>query len=266
MGSSQGTRKDSSKGTRMRSSQQGTSQDSSQSVRKDLASALDRVAVVLIGIYILLFIAAVIPPNINDPRWATAILDSLRAVAFLPLIGGALILLANHMDRRSAIITKHRKWVHKYAPLAALGFFLIIPLQGLASYNVMTAARNEATKKISKLTRSMEMIRSAQDEIALLSGVSLAGIQNFPQGKLIAPIVTVKEQMLSQLASEVSKLQFQADKEDNKILQGLTLQFLRDGAAAMLYGFGFRGLCKRGEVVANDTSFGGFNKFNKRGW
>ena len=87
---------------------QSTSKDLSQRGRRDLAAALHRVAVVLIGIYIILFINAVLLPNINDPKWASGILDSLRAVAFLPLIGGVLILLANHMDRRSPIINKHR--------------------------------------------------------------------------------------------------------------------------------------------------------------
>ncbi len=241
----------------------GTRNDSTQSDRKDLASALDRVAVVLIGIYLVLFIAALISTNINDPRWATVILDSLRTVAFLPLIGGALILLANHMDRRSAIISKHRKWVRKFAPLAALGFFLIIPLQALASYNVIAAARSEATQKIAKITRAMTMIRAAQDETALRLGINEIGIQNLSEGKLIVPIVTVKEQILSQLASEASKLQFQSEKEYNNILQGLTLQWLRDGAVAMLYGFGFRGLGKRDEVVTN-SPVGSYNKFKNR--
>jgi hypothetical protein len=159
---------------------QSTSKDLSQRGRRDLAAALHRVAVVLIGIYIILFINAVLPPNINDPRWATGILDSLRAVAFLPLIGGVLILLANHMDRRSPIINKHRNWVRKFAPLAALGFFLIIPLQGLASYNVIRMAKIEAGQKITKLTRAITLISSAQDETALRSGISEAGIQNLP--------------------------------------------------------------------------------------
>lgn len=273
MGSSQGTRKDSSQstrtgssqGTRMRSSQQGTRQDSSQSVRKDLASALDRVAVVLIGVYILLFIAAVMPPLIKDPRWATGILDSLRAVAFLPLIGAVLILLANHMDSRSKIISKHRKWVQKFAPLAALGFFLLIPLQGLANYNVIRTAKIEAMQKIIKLTRAMTMIRTAQDEIALRSGINQIGIQNLPQGKLTAPIETVKEQLLSQIAPEISKIQYQTERRNSQVLQGLIFQWIRDGAVALLYGIGFRGLNIRSEVFTK-TPFGAFNKFSNRRW
>jgi hypothetical protein len=56
---------------------------SSLGPRKDLASALDRVAIVLIGVYIVLFIAAVIPPHFKDPRWLIEILDALRGIAFL---------------------------------------------------------------------------------------------------------------------------------------------------------------------------------------
>jgi len=256
MVSSQGTRKDSSQGTR---------KVSSQSNRKDFAAALDRVAIVLIGIYLVQFIAAVIPPNINDPRWAIGILDSLRGVGFLPLIGGALILLAKHMDRQSAIISRHRRWLQKVAPLAALGFFLIIPLQGLVSYNVITAARSESTQKISKLNRAMAMIRSAQDETALRSGISEIGFQSIPPGNLNAPNATFKEQLVSQLASEISRLQFRSDKEHNKILQGMILQWLRDASVAILYGFGFRGLSKRADADAN-TSGGRYPKFISRRW
>jgi hypothetical protein len=244
---------------------QSTSKDLSQRGRKDLAAALHRVAVVLIGIYIIMFINAVLPPNINDPRWATGILDSLRSVAFLPLIGGVLILLANHMDRRSPIINKHRNWVRKFAPLAALGFFMLIPLQGLASYNVNRMAKIQAGQNISKLTRAITMIRSAQDETQLRLGVAEAGIQNLPQAKLIKPIEKAKEQILAQITPEVLKLQYQSANEHKAASQGLIIQWLRDGAVALLYGFGFRGLGKRGGVIAH-TPFGARNKVKNRPW
>jgi hypothetical protein len=253
---------DSSQATHQVSSQ-ASSQASSHSTRKYSASALDRAAIVLIGIYVVSLIAAGIPPNINDPKWPTLILDSLLDRAFLPLIGAALILLANHLDRRSAIISKHRKWVQKFAPLAALGFFLIIPLQGLASYNVSIAANREATQKATNLTRAMSKIRSAQNEAALLAGISEAGIQNFPPSKPLVPTATDKEQILSQLSTEVSRLQYQSQKNSNNLMQGLVLKWLRDGAMAFLYGFGFRSLGKKNEA-ANNTSVHAHTKTNQR--
>jgi hypothetical protein len=229
---------------------------SSLGPRKDLASALDRVALVLIGVYLVLFIAAIIPPHIKDPRWLTEILDALRGLAFLPLIGGVLILLANQMDRQSNIIGKHRKWVRKFAPLAALGFFLMIPLQGLASYRVLGESRGEAMQKIYKLTRATEMIRNAQDETALRLGINAVGIRNVPQGKLVVPLATVKEQILGQLAPQILKLQNETNKSYNRALQSLVFQWLRDSALAFLYGFGFSGLTKPGEMVANNLGVG----------
>jgi hypothetical protein len=253
---------DSSQATRQFSSQT-TRKVSSHSTRKYSAAALDRVAFVLIGIYIVSLIAALIPPNINDPRWLTLVLDSLLDRAFLPLIGAVLILLANHLDRRSAIISKHRNWVQKFAPLAALGFFLIIPLQGLASYNVSIAANREATQKTTNLTRAMKKIRAAQNEAALLASISEAGIQNFPPGKPLVPTATDKEQILSQLSSEVSRLQYQSQKNSKNFMQGLVLKWLRDGAMACLYGFGFRSLGKKNEA-ANNTSVHVHTKTNQR--
>jgi len=244
---------------------QSTSKDLSQRSRKDLAAALDRVAVVLIGIYMILFISAVLMPNFNDPRWATGILDSLRAVAFLPLVGGVLILLANHMDRLSPITKKHRNWVRRFAPLAALGFFLIIPLQGIASYNVIRMAKIQSSQKVAKLSRAITMIGSAQDETALRSGISEAGIQNLPQTKIIIPIEKAKEQILDQITSEVLRLQYQSDNENKAASQGLIMQWLRDGSIALLYGFGFRGLGKRGGVIAH-SPFGARNKVNNLPW
>ena len=229
---------------------------SSLGPRKDLASALDRVAIVLIGVYIVLFIAAVIPPHFKDPRWLIEILDALRGIAFLPLIGGVFILLANQMDRQSSIITKHRKWVRKYAPLAALGFFLLIPLQGLAGFRVLSESKGEAVQKIYKLTRAMDMIRNAQDETALRSGINAVGIRNVPAGKLIVPIATVKEQIIRQIAPQILTLQNNLNKSYNRALQSLVFQWLRDSALAFLYGLGFSGLTKPGEMVANDLGVG----------
>jgi hypothetical protein len=224
--------------------------------RKDLASALDRVALTLISIYIVLLIAAVLPPHINDPKWLIDILNSLRGVAFLPLIGGVLILLANQMDRQSNVISKHRKWVRKYAPLAALGFLLLIPVQGLASYRVLSESRAEASQKIAKLTRGLEMIRNAQDETVLRAGINAVGIKNVPSGKLIVPLPVVKEQILSQLAPQILRLQNENNKSYNSALQNLLFQWLRDAALAFLYAFGFSGLTKPGEMVANNLGVG----------
>lgn len=224
--------------------------------RKDLASALDRVALVLIGIYLVQVIAAVIPPHINDPKWLTAILDTLRGLAFLPLIATVLIFLANQIDRHSPLIAKHRKWVRKLAPLAALGFFLIIPLQGLASYRVLGESTGEAMQKVNKLTRAVEMIRIAQDETALRQGINAAGISNISQEKLIVPITKAKEQFLYQLNSEVLKAKNAIKKNYNRSLQNLVYQWLRDGAVAFLYGFGFRGVSKPGEMVADKLGIG----------
>jgi len=229
---------------------------SSLGPRKDLASALDRVAFVLVGVYLVLFVAAVLPPHIKDPRWLTQILDALRGLAFLPLIGGVLILLANQMDRQSNVITKHRKWVRKFAPLAALGFFLMIPLQGFASYRVLSESKGEAMQKLYKITRATEMIRNAQDETALRMGINAVGIRNVPQGKLVVPLATVKEQILSQLAPQILNLQNETNTRYNRALQNLVFQWIRDSALAFLYSFGFSGLTKPGEMVANDLGVG----------
>lgn len=228
--------------------------------RKDLAYALDRVAFVLFGVYIVLFIAAVLPPRFSDPRWLIVIMDAVRGIAFLPLIGGALILLANQMDRQSTIISKHRRWVRKFAPFAALGFFLIIPLQGLASYRVLNEARSEAAQKLSALSRGIGMIRTAQDETALRLGINAVGIRNVPQGKLIVPIATVKEKILTQLAPQILKLQNETNKSYNRAWQNLIFQWLRDSSLAFLYGYGFSGLIKAGdkpsEMASNDLGVG----------
>lgn len=262
MDSSQVSRQVSSQAT-LQFSSQATRKGSSHSTRKYAAAALDRVAFVLIGIYIISLIAALIPPQFNDPKWPTLLLESLLDRAFLPLIGAVLILLANHMDRRSAIISKHRKFVQQFAPLAALGFFLIIPLQGLASYNVTIAATNAATQKTANLTRAMTIIRAAENEVNLRAGISEAAILNFPPGKPLVPIDTVKEQILSQLSTEISRLQFQSQKYSNNLLEGLILNWFRDSAMAFLYGLGFRGFGKRSEVVTG-TLANAHTKSNQR--
>ena len=91
------------------------------------------------------------------------------------------------------------------------------------------------------------------------------GFKIFPQAKIIIPIEKVKEQILAQVTPEVLKLQYQSANEHKAASQGLIIQWLRDGAVALLYGFGFRGFGKRGGVVAH-TTFGARNKVNNRTW
>ena len=141
----------------------------------------------------------------------------------------------------------------KIRPPCGAWFFLIIPLQGLASYNIIRAGNSEATQKIATITRGMAMIRDAQDETSLRAGINAIGIQNLPQGKLIIPIATVKVQILPQLSTEILKLKNESEKQRQRALRGLIFQWLRDGAVALLYGFGFKGLTMRSEseVIAN---------------
>jgi hypothetical protein len=99
----------------------------------------------------------------------------------------------------------------------------------------------------------MTKIRAAQDEAALLAGISEAEIQNFPPGMPLEPIATAKEQILSKISTEVSRLQYQSSKNSNNFLQSLILKWLRDGAMAFLYGFGFRSLGKSSEVKSSEV-------------
>jgi flagellar hook-basal body complex protein FliE len=109
----------------------------------------------------------------------------------------------------------------------------------------------------------MTKIRAAQNEAELLAGISETGIQNFPPGKPLVPTATDKEQILSQLSTEVSRLQYQSQKNSNNLMQGLILKWLRDGAIACLYGFGFRSLGNKSDVV-NNTSVSVHTKSSRR--
>ena len=111
-------------------------------------------------------------------------------------------------------------------------------------------------QKMYRITRATEMIRNAQDENALRAGINAVGIRNIPQGKLIVPIAVVKEKILAQLAPQILKLRNEINMSYNKALQNLIFQWLRDGALAFLYGCGFSGLTKPGEMVANNLGVG----------
>jgi hypothetical protein len=222
--------------------------------RRHLAFALDRVAIALIGIYLVLFVAAVIPPHFKDPTWLLEALNALRGVAFLPLIGGGLILVASQVNRHSAIISMHRMWIRKFVPLVVVGFFLMIPLQGAANYWILGESRGEAMQKIKKLTRGMELISLAQDEYGLRLGIDEVGIVNAPQGRLIVPVAIVKKQILDQLSPRIAKLQNEINISYPRALRGLIFQWLRDSAVAFLYGFGFRGLIEFDDDIARDVA------------
>jgi len=79
------------------------------------------------------------------------------------------------------------------------------------------------------------------------------------------PTEKVKEQIIAQIAPEVSKLQNQSDRLLQMALHDLILQWLRDSAIALAYGFGFPGLGIRGGVIATN-SFGVKHKIHTRPW
>lgn len=118
---------------------------------------LSRLLATLSPVLLVVFLAAVatvaLPPRLLDPSWQLALIATMITNASLALMGTLLLPLALGFDP-----TNHRlraRWdaFRRWALPAALGFLLLIPLQGYAAWKFQrtaTVAQNQQTAQTSK--------------------------------------------------------------------------------------------------------------------
>jgi hypothetical protein len=135
-------------------------------------SALFWVGVALIGAFGATVLAGMFPLGLLLPTWQQKMSNLILATAYLPGIGAVLILLAKQLDNDSDEL---EQWVNRLRLLAipaAIGFFLLLPLQTYNGYKLLRIASGEDRQEIGQLQKTMDSIKSAQNEEMLRAAVS----------------------------------------------------------------------------------------------
>ncbi len=136
----------------------------SSDASRQIASQLGIVAVCLLGLYVVLVLAAILPPALLDPAWQLRFTSALINNGFIALLGLALVHLAAYLNPANPHLGRRRDDLASFALIAVLGFLLLIPLQGYAVWRGISAANNQQNSRLQGVTGRISALREAIDK------------------------------------------------------------------------------------------------------
>ena len=172
---------------------------------KKIGLILSNLSIGLFALYIVYVAFDVLPFRLLDPAWMITFASALCNSSSLPLVGLALMHLANGFDPGSQLITSRRNLSARLAAWAALGFLMLLPLIGYANWRgirnieltnkaniaAINAKANQLKDQISKASTQ----RDLQERMAKFQGPALAN------EALNMPLEQLKQQSLAVIQS-----------------------------------------------------------------
>lgn len=205
-----------------------------------LADSLQWIAYALFIVFLAQVITSLFPIALIQPQWMVRVSATLRGTASLPLIGTALLMLANLLDEDVLPSGDQLRPIRRVATIAAIGFLLLIPLQ---SYGTITTIRNQVQEgqgQLKKLADAANQIQKATNEPELREAIrAIPGGEQLANRPLGADVQTIKTGLLTRLRPSVKRLENQLKQNQNEALQNTIGPLFRDGFIALAYAIGF---------------------------
>lgn len=202
-------------------------------------NALFWMGIALIGAFSAAMLAGMFPLGLLLPTWQQKISNLILATAHLAGIGAVLILLAQQLDNDSEEL---EQWVNRLRLLAipaAIGFFLLLPLQTYNGYKLLRIASGEERQAIGQLQKTLASIQSAQNEEALRAAVSQIPGAPSSIGKMTIPLSEAKVIMAERLNGQIKKLDNLAEERNASRWQNNLIGWARSCLISLCYGAGF---------------------------
>ncbi len=224
-----------------------------------LARLLAALSIVLLVVFLASVLVTALPPRLLEPQWQLALIAALVNSASLALMGALLLPLAVWVDPGNQRLRARRNAWRRWALAAALGFLLLVPLQGWAGwrlYRTVTGGQqqqlSQASQKLADLRQAISSATSHQQLQARVqqlfgpnAGLSPAE-QRTPIGELRPMLLARAEQASRQLMQQVEA---QAAFKPDQLLK----ETIRIAITAVAYAIGFAflaGVLPRGKAEA----------------
>jgi hypothetical protein len=181
-----------------------------------LARLLAPLSIVLLVVFLAAVLTTALPPRLLDPQWQLQAIAVLVNSASLALIGALLLPLAVWVDPGNQRLRARRNALRRWALAAALGFLLLVPLQGLAGWRLHSTVTGSRQEQLSQASQKLADLRQAissatshkelQARVQQLFGPS-AGLspaeQRTPIGELRPMLQARAEQASRQLMQQI---------------------------------------------------------------
>jgi hypothetical protein len=210
---------------------------------------LSWVALVLLALYATIVLSAAVPVRLADPAWQLRLYNAVVNASAFPLVGLALLHLSSDLNPDNETIGRRAGFFARLAVPIALGFLLLIPLQGYLLWqqgrNVTSGANNQLERQERALASLREAVQQAgsvaelQQRFSALQGPSLGTAEQ------ALPLSQLKTQL--NVALEQADQALQRRRASLPAVDPITLLVLtlRNGFACLALAIGFAALGQR---------------------
>ena len=197
----------------------------------------------MFAIYAVVVAFDIFPLRLADPLWLITASSALVNAVSIPLAGVVFLHLAAAIAPYTNWIHQRRQNISRLAAWAALGFLLLLPLLGFATWRGITNVSAASQKQTAGYTRSAQNLLQAIDRAATprelqQSMVKLQGPQISDQD-LNQPLAVLKKAgtlvVKQALAASVSQL----PKADSQVYKPLYIQTLRTALLSLVSSIAF---------------------------
>lgn len=203
------------------------------------ANALFWMGAALIAVFGFTVLAVMIPLALLLPAWQIKVSNGILSAAPLAGIGAMLILLAHQLDDDSDELEQWVRRLRFWAIPAAIGFFLLIPLQTYNGYKLIRIASGQDRQAIAPLEKALKAVQSSTNENELRAAMSQ--IPNAPPnlGRLAIPLPQAKQLITDRLGGEIKRLDNQAEERNAARWQQSLVSWAKNCFISLAFGAGF---------------------------
>lgn len=210
---------------------------------------LSWVSLVLLALYATIVLSAALPVRLADPAWQLRLYNAVVNASAFPLVGLALLHLSSDLKPDSTTLARRAGFCARLAVPIALGFLLLIPLQGYLLWQQSSNVASGSTSQLERQQRTVGSLRQAVQQAGSFEDLK----QRFAAAR--GPSLGPAEQALplGQLKTQLNVALEQADRALQRRRESLPavdpnsllVLALRNAFACLALAIGFAALGQR---------------------
>lgn len=207
-----------------------------------ITRAIRTVVKAMLFVYVFSVLSLSLPLELKNPAWIQVIINALIQNAIIPLAGLAIsfllvILVPNERPNRFLA-----RFISRFALPAALGFFLLIPLQFVLSIHVISQAGQAESRDLAAIKNRFEVARSqvssAVDPSELASAASLLP-EEVVKTLAPLPLQQLRPRLLEALDGSKRSFFINRQRQKRQIFWQIARETCRNFLSALLIGMAF---------------------------
>jgi hypothetical protein len=179
--------------------------DESAAARLEVSDLLMAIGKGLFLVFLGYLIVDSLPLQLLVPGWQLAFVGRVLSIGSIALVGFACIHLAVILNPANRLYSKRLGMLRRWAMVAAIGFLLLIPLQGYATWRSYSSAKSnqqnlirQADKRLAPIKKAVESATSVDDLQQQLSRLGGVNAQLTPDVRS-RPLEEVKKNIIANL-------------------------------------------------------------------